>query len=70
MIKSENFSGTAKILLVLCILLCIGATTALIVTMGPKNAPENATVSTVATDAETLRGQEVIREYARTEQAE
>lgn len=65
MIKSKNFSVIARTLLVLCIFACVGATTGLIVQCSPKIPPESVCASPSEqpeTDAETLRGQEILEE--------
>lgn len=70
MIKSKNFSLIARTLLVLCIFVCVGATTGLIVQCGPKILPESVCASPSEqpeTDAETLRGQEILREHEATQ---
>ena len=64
MMKSKNFSLIARTLLVLCIFVSVGATTGLIVQCGPKILPSVCASPSEQpeTDAETLRGQEILEE--------
>ena len=69
MMKSKNFSLIARTLLVLCIFVCVGATTGLIVQCGHKILPSVCASPSEQpeTDAETLRGQEILREHEATQ---
>ena len=64
MMKSKNFSLIARTLLVLCIFVCVGATTGLIVQCVPKILPSACASPSEQpeTDAETLHGQQILEE--------
>lgn len=69
MMKSENFSLIARTLLVLCIFVCVGATTGLLVQCGPKILPSVCASPSEQpeTDAGTLRGQQILEEHEATQ---
>jgi len=58
MLRSKNFSALAKALHIFCILLCVGATTILIMFHAPKKTPEIATPDDMS--EEIRRGEEIL----------